>query len=309
MRCEMFAVRHIPVMAETAVELLLPRPGGLYVDGTVGTGGHAELILGAGDGRTELVGVDRDPGAIAEARARLAPFGSRATLVCGNFRDIASFLGGRKADGVLLDLGVSTYQLSDANRGFSYSSNGPLDMAMGRDGRSVGAFVTSADEKEICSVLREYGEERRARAIAREIARFRESRGMETTLQLREAVAKAAPREDLNGTLSRVFQALRIWANGELESLSTFLPSAVECLNPGARIVIISYHSLEDRIVKRFFRDEEKGCVCPRDFPECRCGRSPRLVVVTRSALRPSEEEIERNSRSRSAKLRAAERL
>ncbi|MGD1048811.1 MAG: 16S rRNA (cytosine(1402)-N(4))-methyltransferase RsmH [Candidatus Krumholzibacteriaceae bacterium] len=305
----MQAARHIPVLAERAVELLLARNGGLFVDGTVGTGGHAELILGADGGRAELLGVDRDPGAIAEARERLKPFGPRVKLVCANFSGIAALLGGRKADGFLLDLGVSTYQLSDATRGFSYQLNGPLDMAMGEDGLPVKEFIAGADEREIARVLREYGEERRSRAIAREIVRARSQRGMETTLQLREAVSRVAPREDVYGTLSRVFQALRIWANGELESLAAFLPQAVECSNAGARIVVISYHSLEDRIVKRFFRQEERGCTCPKDFPECRCGKSPRLAVLTRSAMRPPQEEIERNPRARSAKLRAAERL
>jgi 16S rRNA (cytosine1402-N4)-methyltransferase len=305
----MSAVRHIPVLAETAVELLRARDAGLIVDGTVGTGGHAELILSAGGGSVEVLGIDRDPGAIEEARERLAPFGSRVRLVCGNFRGISGFLAGRMADGFLLDLGVSTYQLSDATRGFSYLSNGPLDMAMGKDGRSVEEFVSLADEREITSVLREYGEERRSRAIAREIVRLRGARGMNTTLQLREIVARVAPREDMNGTLSRVFQALRIWANEELENLAEFLPHAVECSNSGGRIVIISYHSLEDRIAKRFFKQEEHGCTCPKDFPECRCGKVPRLAILTRSAVRPSQDEIERNPRSRSAKLRAAERL
>jgi 16S rRNA (cytosine1402-N4)-methyltransferase len=305
----MSTVRHTPVLAEAAVELLLARKSGLFVDGTVGTGGHAELILETAASSTEVLGIDRDAGALDVARARLAGFGTRVKFVCANFRDIARLLDGRKADGFLLDLGVSTYQLSDAKRGFSYMANGPLDMAMGRDGLSVGEFIATSEEREIAAVLREYGEERRARAIAREIVRFRDSRGMETTLQLREAVAKVASPRDVNGTLSRVFQALRIWANGELESLSEFLPAAVEHSNRGARIVVISYHSLEDRVVKRFFRQEALGCVCPKDLPECRCGKLPRLAVLTRSAVRPSPEEIERNSRSRSAKLRAAERL
>ena len=305
----MSTVRHTPVLAEAAVELLLARTSGLFVDGTVGTGGHTELILETAGSSAEVLGIDRDAGALDAARVRLAGRGGRVKLVCANFRDIARLLGDRKADGFLLDLGVSTYQLSDAKRGFSYMVNGPLDMAMGADGHSVGEFVSSREEREIANVLREYGEERRSRAIAREIVRFRDSRGMETTLQLREAVARVAPPQDMNGTLSRVFQALRIWANGEIESLSAFLPAAVEHSNPGARIVVISYHSLEDRIVKHFFRQEAVGCVCPKDFPECRCGKLPRLTVITRSAVRPSPEEIERNSRSRSAKLRAAERL
>jgi 16S rRNA (cytosine1402-N4)-methyltransferase len=301
--------RHIPVLAETAVDLLVARPGGLFVDGTAGTGGHTELILArAGEG-SHVIAIDRDPGAIEAARGRLATFGARLALVRGNFRDIPAILGGRKADGFLLDLGVSTFQLSDATRGFSYQRSGPLDMAMGEDGRSVEELIARADEREIAGVLREYGEERRSRAIAREIARRRDAQGIRSTLQLREAVAKVAPADDLNGTLSRVFQALRIWANEELESLAAFLPRSVELTNPGGRIVIISYHSLEDRAVKRFFREEALGCTCPKDFPVCRCGKLPRLKVLTRSAVRPSAEEIERNTRARSARLRAAERL
>ncbi len=296
-------------MAEAAVGLLLAKKSGLFVDCTVGTGGHTELILQTADPSAEVLGIDRDAAALEEARVRLARYGERVKLVCANFREIARVLAGRKADGFLLDLGLSTYQLSDAARGFSYQTNGPLDMAMGADGRSVADFISSSGEREIAAVVREYGEERRARGIAREIVRLRDSRGMETTLQLREAVANASPARDVTGTCSRVFQALRIWANGELESLAEFLPAAVDHAHPGGRIVVISYHSLEDRIVKRFFRREALGCVCPKDFPECRCGMLPRLAVLTRSAARPSCEEIERNSRARSAKLRAAERL
>jgi len=296
-------------MGETAVEMLLASRGGLFVDATVGTGGHTELILREGGPRVEVLGIDRDPRALEETSIRLGPIASRVTLVCGNFREIGRFLGRRKADGMLLDLGVSSLQLSDASRGFSYLNDGPLDMAMGTDGRSVREFLASAAERDIARLIREYGEERRSSAIAREIVRHRDARGMETTLQLRACVAKVASKRDVMGTLSRVFQAFRIWANDELESLSEFLPSAVGCLASGGRIVVISYHSLEDRIVKRFFRQEERGCICPVDFPQCRCGISPRLMVITRSAVRPSQEEIETNPRSRSARLRAAERL
>jgi len=302
-------VRHIPVMGETAVEMLLASRGGFLVDATVGTGGHSELILRAGGSRVEVLGIDRDERALEEASKRFDPAASRVRLVCGNFREIGRFLGRRSADGYLLDLGVSSFQLSDANRGFSYLTDGPLDMAMGVDGHSVRDLLASATEREIGRIIREYGEERRSGAIAREIVRHREYRGMETTSQLRGSVTAAASKREVMGTLSRVFQAFRIWANEELESLSEFLPHAVEHLTAGGRIVVISYHSLEDRIVKRFFRQEEKGCICPVDFPECRCGRSPRLRVITRSAVRPSQEEVETNPRSRSARLRAAERL
>lgn len=296
-------------MAEEAARLLCAdRSGGLVVDGTLGLGGHAERILRAGDGFS-LLGIDRDPAAIALARERLAPFGERARLVEANFRDLARLLEGRRPDGVLLDLGMSSFQLGEAARGFSYLSDGPLDMTMGPDARPARELLASGDEREIARVLRDYGEERRARSMARAIARRSAEGRMRTTFDLRDAVAAAAPGRDLPGTLSRVFQAVRIWANGELDHLDASLPAALEALAPGGRLVVISYHSLEDRIVKRFFRREERGCVCPPDFPECRCGREPRLRPLFRSALRPSPEELAANVRSRSARLRAGERV
>ena len=293
---------------ETARLLCAERSGGLIVDGTLGLGGHAELILRAGEGFSVL-GIDRDPAAIAVARERLAPFGERATLVAGNFRDLARLLGGRPADGVLLDLGMSSFQLGDAARGFSYLTDGPLDMTMGPDARPARELLSSSDEREIARVIRELGEERRARRMAREIVRRSAEGRMRTTFDLRDAVAAAAPARDRADTLSRVFQAVRIWANGELDHLEASLPAALDALAPGGRLVVIAYHSLEDRIVKRFFRREERGCVCPADFPECRCGGTPRLRPLFRSALRPSPEEIAANVRSRSARLRAGERV
>jgi 16S rRNA (cytosine1402-N4)-methyltransferase len=305
----MAPVLHTPVMADRAVNLLLAGRSGLFVDATVGTGAHAELILRTGGQGVSLIGVDRDPDALAQARSRLEPFGARVRLVEGNFRAIGSILGGTACDGFLLDLGLSTLQLTDPRRGFSYLADGPLDMAMGKDGRSVKELLSTAVVERIGATLREYGEERRSRAIAREICRRRDAGAMATTFDLRDAVAAVAPPHRLYETLSRVFQALRIWANEELESLAEFLPQSVGLLNPGGRIVIISYHSLEDRMVKHFFRQEERGCICPADIPECRCGRAPRVSVVTRSPLRPSAAEIAANPKSRSAKLRAAERI
>lgn len=300
---------HIPVMVEETASLLVANPDGFYVDGTLGTGGHAEAIFRRGGERLSYLGIDRDPAAIEIARRRLAPFGERARIVQGNFRDLARFAAGRPADGVLLDLGISSLQLADGTRGFSYLADGPLDMAMGPDGRSVRELLATAEERELGRIVREYGEERRYRAVAREIARRRSREEIATTAALRDCVASVAPAADRFGTLSRVFQALRIWANGELEHLAAALPDAVSALAPGGRIVVISYHSLEDRIVKRFLRQEERGCVCPADFPQCRCGRAPRLRLVVRRALRPAPEEIERNTRARSARLRAGERV
>ncbi len=300
---------HTPVMAEEVSKLLLVNRNGFYVDGTVGMGGHAEAMLRLGGDRLTLLGIDRDPAAIEIARRRLEPFGERVLLARGNFRDLARFAAGRRADGVLLDLGVSSYQLADAKRGFGYQINGPLDMAMGPDGRSVRELLATAEERDIGRIIREYGEERRYRAVAREIVRRRSSGELATAAALRDCVTAAAPARDRFGTLSRVFQALRIWSNEELDHLAAALPEAVSLLAPGGRIAVISYHSLEDRIVKRLFRQEERGCVCPPDFPLCRCGREPRLRLLAHGALRPSPEEIERNARSRSARLRAGERV
>lgn len=305
----MAPVIHTPVLAERAAAFLLSGGGRLFVDGTIGTGGHAEAVLRMGAQGVSLIGVDRDPRALAEARSRLEPFVSRVQLIEGNFRSISALLGGTRCDGFLLDLGVSTLQLSDPARGFSYLADGPLVMSMGSDGRSVKELLSTEEAERIAAILREYGEERRARAIARSIVKRRDAGAMETTFDLRDAVAAVAPPHRLYETLSRVFQALRIWANEELESLEEFLPQSVDLLGTGGRIVIISYHSLEDRMVKHFFRREERGCVCPADLPECRCGRAPRLSIITRRPLRPSESEVASNPRARSARLRAAERI
>lgn len=282
---------------------------GLYIDGTVGTGGHAERILAAGGPGVRLLGIDRDPQALFEAARRLGRFGERVRLVEGNFSDLERHAGGSTCAGVLLDLGISSLQIADRGRGFSYLDDGPLDMAMGRDGASVADLLAAADRDGIAAILREFGEERRSRRIAAEIVREREHGRIERTARLRAAVERSVPGADTVAALARVFQALRIWANRELEALRAFLPQAVRLCVPGGRIVVISYHSLEDRIVKRFFRREEKGCDCPPDFPECACGGTPTLRVLTRRPVRPDADEVASNPRSRSARLRAAERM
>jgi 16S rRNA (cytosine1402-N4)-methyltransferase len=302
-------VQHTPVMVESVANFLLSNPEGIIVDATLGLGGHAEHLLEKGGSGLKVIGVDRDRSALEEAKRRLEPFGERVTYVCGNFRSIGKLILGLKCDGFLLDLGLSSYQLSDLKRGFSYMQDGPLDMSMGEDGRSVRGLLSTGGEKEIGRILREYGEERRYRVIARELARVGEEGGLISTRKLRAAVERVVPAKGLMSSLSRVFQALRIWANDELDSLREFLPQTVEFLNPGGRLVAISYHSLEDRIVKRFMKQEEDGCVCPPDFPECRCGRTVTLKVLTRRPVLPSPVELEGNPRARSAKLRAAERV
>jgi 16S rRNA (cytosine1402-N4)-methyltransferase len=302
-------VIHTPVLVDEVVRFLMTGREGKYIDGTVGMGGHAEAILEAGGEKVRLIGIDRDPKALDAASDRLRRFGDRVTLVRGDFSEISQHLSGGKCEGILLDLGLSSLQIADRERGFSYLADGPLDMAMGPGGGDVKELINTASERELARIIREYGEERRSRAVAREICRERSAGRIESTARLRAAVEKAAPARDMISTLARVFQALRIWANRELEALAAFLPASLELCVPGGRLVLISYHSLEDRTVKRFFQAEEKGCICPSDFPECACGRQPRLKVLTRRPVVPGEEEISENPRARSARLRAAERL
>ena len=300
---------HIPVLAEETTGIILTDTDGSYIDATLGMGGHALHLLRAAGGSLRLTGLDRDARAIEEAGRRLAGYSDRVTIVKGNFRHIGSFAKTPPYDGILADLGISSLQLSDTGRGFSYLTDGPLDMSMGGEGRSVQRLVMEGSEREIDVVLRDLGEERRHRAVAREIARERARAPITTTKRLREAVERALPPRGRMASLSRIFQAFRIWSNEELESLEEFLPQAVDLLKPGGRLVVISYHSLEDRIVKRFLRREEKGCICPKEFPECRCGQTQRMRIITRRPVRPSQEEVEENPRARSARLRAAERI
>lgn len=299
---------HQPVMKREVLDYLVKDPEGLYVDCTLGTGGHALEILRR-NRKVNLIGVDRDGAALEIARERLKSFAPRVEFFLGNFREPERYLGERRCSGFLLDLGISSFQLSDERRGFSYMKDGPLDMAMGSGSRSVVKFITSADSRMIKDVLKEFGEVRTPGRIARSIIETRDRQKIERTFQLRDIVAGVVPPHRLYGTLSRVFQALRIWANDETGSLDDFLKSSLRHLKSGGRIVIISYHSLEDRLVKRFFRSKAKGCICPPDFPVCTCGKKPELRIITRRPVTPGREEIEENSRARSAKMRAAERI
>ncbi len=296
-------------MAEEATDLLMTDRNGSYVDVTLGTGGHTLHILSAGGGSLRVTALDRDARALGQAKRKLAPYAGRITFLCGNFRRIAEMASEPPYDGILADLGLSTLQLSDPSRGFSYQADGPLDMSMGEEGRSVRKLVMEGSEREIDRVLREYGEERRHRAVARSIVRERERGAITGTHHLRRIVERALPVQGRMSSLSRVFQAFRIWSNEELESLEEFLPHSVDLLKPGGRLVVISYHSLEDRIVKRFMKREEAGCICPKEFPECRCGKTKRMKIITRRPVRPSQLEIAKNPRARSARLRAAERI
>ena len=289
--------------------MLAPERGGLFVDATVGAGGHAEALLDAGPG-VRLLGLDRDPDALAAARVRLARFGERVALRRADLGDLDLVLSDDPAPaGVLADLGVSSMQLDRAERGFSFRRDGPLDMRMGRSGRSAADVVATASVEELTRIFREFGEERMAGKIARGIVAERARGPITTTRQLARVVAEQKGSREKIDPATRVFQALRIEVNQELVALARFLAAAVARLQQGGRVAVISYHSLEDRIVKDTFRRESGVCLCPPRLPACVCGARKALEVLTRRPIRPSEAEIERNPRSRSARLRAAEKL
>jgi 16S rRNA (cytosine1402-N4)-methyltransferase len=290
------------------VEILAPERGGFFVDATVGAGGHAAALLEAGPG-IELLGLDRDPDALALARARLAQFGERVRFAQFNFGDLGAALEGHPApDGILADLGVSSMQLEEPARGFSFRRDGPLDMRMSRSGRSAADVVATYSADELSRIFFEYGEEWMAVKIARAILEERSREPITSTRQLARIVARTKGDREKIDPATRVFQALRIEVNEELQSLSRFLAAAVEKLNAGGRLAVVSYHSLEDRMVKETFRRESGVCFCAPKLPVCVCGARKALAVLTRKPIRPSEAEVHRNPRSRSARLRVAEK-
>lgn len=306
---------HRSVMPEEVLNFLHPVSGGLYLDGTLGGGGHARLILEASSPGGRLVGLDRDPEALAESSRVLRVFGERAHLALANFSEAAavvSEIAPEGLDGALLDLGVSSYQLDAPERGFSFRADGPLDMRMGPDAlRSAADIVNGSEADELEKIFREYGEERWARRIARRIVAVRKEGAILTTRRLADLVSETVPGGKVPARIhpaTRVFQALRIAVNRELEHVENGLSAIVDLLKPDGVFVVISFHSLEDRIVKRFFLRESKECLCPPRLPVCVCGHKPRLSLLTRKGVRPSEEEVELNARSRSAVLRAARR-
>ncbi|MDQ3956857.1 MAG: 16S rRNA (cytosine(1402)-N(4))-methyltransferase RsmH [Actinomycetota bacterium] len=307
-------MEHHPVLAATVVDVLLPAVsgGGVVVDATLGRAGHALRILDAAPA-ARLVGIDRDPDALEASRSRLSRHTARVRLVRDDFENLASVLerlGIETVRGVLLDLGVSSPQLDAAHRGFSYRLDGPLDMRMDpRQRLSAHDVVNGYEEKDLARVISRYGEERFAKRVARAIVA---KRPIETTSELAETVRGAIPaatRRTGGHPAKRTFQAIRIEVNGEITRLEEVLPQTVDVLEPGGRLVVIAYHSLEDRIVKRFLNDRASGCICPPDLPVCRCGAEATIKVLTRKPVTPSGEEMEQNPRARSAKLRAAERL
>lgn len=312
----MDAFRHVSVMPGEVVELLAPRPGGLYLDGTIGGGGHARLILEASGPDGRLIGLDRDPAALVAAGAALAAFGERVVLRRGSFAGLdghLAALGIDLVDGILLDLGVSSHQLDTPARGFSFRDEGPLDMRMDpSQPEDAAGLLARADAEELKRIFREYGEERWAGRIAREIVRVRGEAPLMTTRQLADLVCRVVPgsyQPQRIHPATRVFQALRIAVNGELEALPTGLAAALRHLRPGGRLVVISFHSLEDRLVKQGFRGAASSCSCPPRLPVCVCGGRAEVKILTPRGLRPAEAEIMANPRSRSAVLRAVEKL
>ncbi|MCD8065575.1 MAG: 16S rRNA (cytosine(1402)-N(4))-methyltransferase RsmH [Oscillospiraceae bacterium] len=306
---------HYSVMLSECINALAIKPEGIYVDGTLGLGGHSEQIakrLTTG----RLIAIDRDEHSIETARARLAPYGDKVSIVYGNFRETADVLQSLNipaVDGILLDLGVSSPQLDEAERGFSYMADAPLDMRMDT-GESLTAWlvVNRWPEEKLRRILFEFGEERYAPKIADAIVRARRTEPIATTLQLVDIIKSALPAAALREKqhpAKRSFQAIRIAVNDELGAISDFMQGADKLLNVGGRLAVISFHSLEDRIVKNAIRSKENGCTCPRDFPVCVCGFKQTLKSITSKPLTPSEAELEENPRSRSAKLRVAERV
>lgn len=291
------------------VEILAPERGGFFVDATVGAGGHAEALLARG-AEIRLLACDRDPEAVELARRRLARFGKRVEFLQGNFGELDRLLAGFPApDGILADLGVSSMQLDEASRGFSFRREGPLDMRMSGAGRSAADVLATASVEELTRILRDYGEERMAAKIARGIIQERVFRPITSTRQLARIVSRVKGDRERIDPATRVFQALRIEVNQELVALGSFLAAAVQRLNARGRFAVISYHSLEDRIVKDAFRRASGVCLCPPGLPVCVCGARRVLRLLTRRPIVPSDSEIRRNPRSRSARLRAAEKL
>ena len=306
---------HRPVMLDECIKNLAIKPDGIYVDGTAGGGGHSFAIASRlTTGR--LIAIDQDEAAITAASARLAPLGDRATVVRNNFRQIAQVceqLGVVGIDGLLLDLGVSSYQLDTPERGFSYQADAPLDMRMDkRNPLSAYEVVNTYPEEELRRILFEYGEERFASRIAASVCRAREEALIRTTGELVDLIKRSMPAAARDGghhPAKRSFQAIRIEVNAELDVIAPAIRSAVNLLRPGGRIVIITFHSLEDRIVKQTFSELTGGCTCPKNFPVCVCGNRPQVKIITRKPILPSTAELEENRRSHSAKVRVAEKI
>lgn len=306
--------KHTSVLLEETIQNLRVKPDGIYIDGTLGGGGHSWHIASKLTGKGRLIGIDQDGEAILAASQRLEPFREKVTIIRDNYCNSSNVLrsiGIGKVDGIVLDLGVSSYQLDHAERGFSYQHDADLDMRMDtRQSVSAKEIINTYSEMELYRVIRDYGEEQFAKNIAKHIVNARKDKSIETTGELNEIIKAAIPakmRRDGHPS-KRTFQAIRIECNRELEVLRNSLEDFIEMLNPGGRLCIITFHSLEDRIVKAAFREKENPCICPPEFPVCTCGRVSMGKVVTRKPILPSAEEIEENRRAKSAKLRVFER-
>lgn len=306
--------KHIPVLFNETIESLNIRPDGIYLDGTAGGGGHSEAIvkkLTTG----KLISVDQDPEAIETVAKRLSKY-EASVVVRGNFADMKSIcesLGIEQLDGVLMDIGVSSYQLDNPERGFSYHYDAPLDMRMSMEGESARDMVNELPWQKLAEIISRYGEDKNAARIAKGIERARQQAPIETTLQLAEIIKESVPasvrRESAHHPARKTFQALRIAVNGELDRLSEGLEAAFGLLKPGGRLSVITFHSLEDRIVKRTMNSWCQGCTCPPDFPVCVCGKTPKGALIYKKGLAPSEEELKLNPRARSSRLRTIEKL
>jgi 16S rRNA (cytosine1402-N4)-methyltransferase len=308
----MMESHHKPVLLQESIDFLITNEAGFYFDGTLGFGGHSEEILKRLCPRGILVSTDLDTNAFsyskkkfeADERAKVYNFNYSLVDVIAKIESIEFF------DGILVDLGVSSFQLDNSEAGFSYSADTKLDMRFDKNLKiSAADLINTFDENELTGIFREYGEERNSKLIARKICELRKIKKINTTGELKELVSELVPERYLRKSLSRIFQALRIYVNSELDTLKSFLNNSVKVLKKGGRIVVISYHSLEDRVVKEFFKYENQKCVCPKDIPVCCCNKEPTLKIITRKPVVPSAEEIEFNKRARSAKLRVAERI
>jgi 16S rRNA (cytosine1402-N4)-methyltransferase len=305
------AGEHVPVLLQEVLAALKPASGRMYIDLTVGAAGHARALLERSSPSGKLLAIDADPEAVCFARSALREFGERATIRQGFFDELstlASESGFAAVDGILADLGLSSRQLADAERGFSFQVEGPLDMRLDPATQSVTAdeLVNTLPEEELATIFYRYGEERRSRPIARSIVRHRP---VHTTTELADLVAHSSRQRGRIHPATRVFMALRIAVNDELGALERMLPQALGLLSSGGRLAVIAFHSLEDRIVKEYFRQEASGCICAPEVPVCQCGHEPRVRLVTRRPIRPSRLERERNVRSRSARLRVVEKV
>lgn len=304
---------HVPVLVDLVTEILITEDDGIYIDATVGGGGHSESIMRATNGRARLIALDIDREAIEAATGRLSVYSNRVTVLHSDFiklPDVLHSFGYEKVSGILFDIGVSSHQIDSRERGFSYRLNGPLDMRMDLDG-AVSAFevINRSTDRELARIFRQYGGEKVAGKIARKILRIRQRAPIKTTAELSRLVELSVPPTSPQKSVARVFQAVRLEVNREIEKLRLILPQAIDLLKSGGRIVVISYHSLEEKEVKSAFSEGVRGCICPKDLPQCVCGRKPKIRILTPRGVSPSKEEIEKNSRARSARLRAAEHL